>query len=84
MTVRIASAKKYEFIQNEALSNELAAKFWLTQGKKDFAQTLHEKKPAKAIKFGEQNVKLNISNKSIPSGLPPPLLNPTASPLPPP
>lgn len=34
----IASAKEHEFIQNEALSNELAAKFWLERGKEDFAK----------------------------------------------
>ncbi|MFP5270624.1 protein kinase domain-containing protein [Coleofasciculus sp.] len=34
----IASAKEHEFIQNEALSNELAGKFWLAQGKEDFAK----------------------------------------------
>jgi len=34
----IASAKEYEFIQNEALGNELAAKFWLARGKEDFAK----------------------------------------------
>ncbi|MDY6896455.1 MAG: ATP-binding protein, partial [Cyanobacteriota bacterium] len=34
----IASAKTYEFIQNEALANELAAKFWLGMNKEDFAQ----------------------------------------------
>ena len=34
----ISSAKTYEFIQNEALANELAAKFWLGMNKEDFAQ----------------------------------------------
>ena len=34
----IVSAKKYEFIQNEALGNELAAKFWHSRGKEDFAK----------------------------------------------
>lgn len=34
----IASAKEHEFIQNEALSNELAAKFWLALGKEEFAK----------------------------------------------
>ncbi|HEY9853947.1 MAG TPA: AAA family ATPase [Leptolyngbyaceae cyanobacterium] len=34
----IASARKNEFIQNEALSNELAARFWLNKGKEEFAQ----------------------------------------------
>ena len=34
----IESAKEHEFIQNEALGNELAAKFWLARGKEDFAK----------------------------------------------
>ncbi|MFL9452502.1 ATP-binding protein [Tolypothrix bouteillei VB521301_2] len=34
----IESARKNEFTQNEALSNELAAKFWLERGKAEFAQ----------------------------------------------
>ena len=34
----IASAKEHEFIQNEALGNELAAKFWLQLGKEEFAK----------------------------------------------
>ncbi|MGK7925128.1 MAG: AAA family ATPase [Spirulina sp.] len=34
----IASAAENEFIQNEALANELAAKFWLGKGKEKFAQ----------------------------------------------
>ncbi|HEY9596601.1 MAG TPA: serine/threonine-protein kinase PknK, partial [Cyanophyceae cyanobacterium] len=34
----IESAKEHEFIQNEALANELAAKFWLARGKEEFAK----------------------------------------------
>jgi predicted ATPase/GAF domain-containing protein len=34
----IASAREHEFIQNEALANELAAKFWFEQAKEEFAQ----------------------------------------------
>ncbi len=34
----IQSAMKHEFIQNEALGNELAARFWVSMGKDDFAQ----------------------------------------------
>lgn len=34
----IESARENEFIQNEALANELAAKFWLERGKEEFAQ----------------------------------------------
>ncbi len=34
----IAAAREQEFIQIEALANELAAKFWLSQGKEAFAQ----------------------------------------------
>ncbi|MBE9230113.1 GAF domain-containing protein, partial [Phormidium sp. LEGE 05292] len=39
----IKSAKENEFIHEEALANELAAKFWLAQEKPDFAQ-IHLKK----------------------------------------
>nr|AEH57218.1 ser/thr kinase [Prochloron didemni P1-Palau] len=34
----ISSAKEYEFVQNEALGNELAAKFWLELNKESFAK----------------------------------------------
>ncbi|MGH1397583.1 MAG: GAF domain-containing protein, partial [Trichormus sp.] len=34
----IAAAQEHEFIQNVALANELAAKFWLSQGKENIAQ----------------------------------------------
>ncbi|MBD2448128.1 AAA family ATPase [Nostoc sp. FACHB-152] len=34
----IASAEEHGFIQNQALGNELAAKFWLSKGKEDFAK----------------------------------------------
>lgn len=34
----IAFAKENEFTQNVALGNELAARFWLTKGKEEFAQ----------------------------------------------
>ncbi|ACB53445.1 two-component sensor serine/threonine kinase [Crocosphaera subtropica ATCC 51142] len=34
----IASAQENEFIQNEALANELAAKFWIERSKIDFAE----------------------------------------------
>ena len=34
----IACAEKSEFIQNESLANELAAKFWLARGKEKFTQ----------------------------------------------
>ncbi|WP_036487461.1 AAA family ATPase [Myxosarcina sp. GI1] len=34
----IESAKENEFIQNEAIANELAAKFWLSKGKEEFAR----------------------------------------------
>ena len=39
----IASARENEFIQNEALANELAAKFWLARDKTDFAQLYMKK-----------------------------------------
>jgi PAS domain S-box-containing protein len=34
----IAAAREHEFVQNEALANELAGKFWLERGKSEFAQ----------------------------------------------
>ena len=34
----IESAREYEFVQNEALGNELAAKFWLELNKESFAK----------------------------------------------
>jgi serine phosphatase RsbU (regulator of sigma subunit) len=34
----IASAKKHNYLCNEALANELAAQFWLAQQKEDFAR----------------------------------------------
>ncbi|MDM8567489.1 AAA family ATPase [Candidatus Halobeggiatoa sp. HSG11] len=39
----IASAKEHEFIQNEALANELAAKFWLGRNKEEIAQVYLKK-----------------------------------------
>ncbi len=35
----IESARENQFVQNEALANELAAKFWLAKGKEEFAKT---------------------------------------------
>ncbi|ALG69115.1 AAA family ATPase [Beggiatoa leptomitoformis] len=39
----IASANQYEYTQNEAIANELAAKFWLARGKTDIAQIYMKK-----------------------------------------
>ena len=39
----IASARENEFIQDEALANELAAKFWLSKDKEEFAQLYMQK-----------------------------------------
>lgn len=39
----IASARENDYLQNEALGNELAAKFWLAKGKEDFAQLYMQK-----------------------------------------
>jgi predicted ATPase/serine phosphatase RsbU (regulator of sigma subunit)/tRNA A-37 threonylcarbamoyl transferase component Bud32 len=39
----ISSAGENEYIQNEALGNELAAKFWLGKGKEEFAQLYMKK-----------------------------------------
>ncbi len=35
----IESARENKFVQNEALANELAAKFWLAKGKEEFAKS---------------------------------------------
>ncbi|OQW93420.1 MAG: hypothetical protein BWK79_11235, partial [Beggiatoa sp. IS2] len=39
----IALAAQHEYIQEEALANELAGRFWLNKGKKDFAQLYLQK-----------------------------------------
>ena len=39
----ISSARENEFLQNEALANELAAKFWLSKDKEEFAQLYMQK-----------------------------------------
>jgi class 3 adenylate cyclase/GAF domain-containing protein len=39
----IESAREQEFTQDEALANELAAKFWLAKGKEEFAQLYMQK-----------------------------------------
>jgi hypothetical protein len=52
----IKLAKENEFIQDEALANELAAKFWFAQEKSDFAQ-IYLKKHTNVIKSGEPNAK---------------------------
>src|SRR4029078_2287356 len=39
----IASARENDYIQNEALATELAAKCWLAKGKEDFAQLYMQK-----------------------------------------
>jgi PAS domain S-box-containing protein len=39
----IESAREHEFFQNEAIANELAAKFWLQRGKEEFARIYFKK-----------------------------------------
>ncbi|MEP6520097.1 AAA family ATPase [Microcoleus vaginatus] len=39
----ISSAREHGYIQNEALGNELAAKFWLSKGKEEIAQLYMKK-----------------------------------------
>ncbi len=39
----VVSARENDFIQNEALANELAAKFWFDKGKDDFARLYMKK-----------------------------------------
>ena len=76
----IESARDNEFIQNEALSNELAAKFWLEMGKEDFAQ-LYLKKSRQAYQIWGAGTKVKILEAQYPRLLLPmvPAQQPVAS-----
>jgi hypothetical protein len=54
----IQSAQENEFIQNEALANERAARFWLDKNKPEFAQIYMQK--AHYGYQGELNTKSKI------------------------
>ncbi|MEC4892496.1 MAG: serine/threonine-protein kinase PknK, partial [Oscillatoria sp. PMC 1051.18] len=71
----IKSAKENEFIHDEALANELAAKFWFAQEKPDFAQ-IHLKKARQGYQIWGAKRKvealdekylqwLNLTNKEL-------------------
>ena len=61
----IASARENEFIQNEALANELAAKFWLAREKTDFAQ-LYMKKARHCYQLWGAKGKVQHLDKNYP------------------
>jgi PAS domain S-box-containing protein len=61
----IASARENEFIQNEALANELAAKFWLERGKEEFAQ-LYMRKAYQGYQIWGANRKVKVLEKTYP------------------
>lgn len=61
----IESARDHEFIQNEALSNELAAKFWLELGKEDVAQ-LYLKKARQAYQIWGAFTKVKVLEAQYP------------------
>jgi predicted ATPase/tRNA A-37 threonylcarbamoyl transferase component Bud32 len=64
----IDSAKQYEFIQNEALGNELAAKFWLQLNKEDFAKT-YMRKAHQCYQIWGQNARSSIWKRHMHNGL---------------
>lgn len=61
----IESARKNEFIQNEALANELAAKFWLEQGKEEFAQ-LYMRKACQGYQIWGAKRKVEVLEETYP------------------
>lgn len=61
----IKSAQENEFIHEEALANELAAKFWLAQEKPDFAQ-IHLKKARQGYQiWGAERKVENLDEKYL-------------------
>ncbi|MCC3454140.1 AAA family ATPase [Microcoleus sp. PH2017_08_TRC_O_A] len=65
----IASAHENEYIQNEALGNELAAKFWLGKGKEEIAQ-LYMKKAHYGYQFWGAKRKVEDLEQKYPQLLP--------------
>jgi signal transduction histidine kinase/serine/threonine protein kinase len=59
----IASAQENQFIQNEALGNELAAKFWIEQGKNDFAKLYLQKAHYCYQRWGASRKVKNLEEK---------------------
>lgn len=64
----IESAREQEFIQNQALANELAAKFWLSRGKTEFAQ-LYFKKARQAYQIWGAKRKVEELDEKYPEWL---------------
>ena len=64
----VESARENEFIQNEALANELAAKFWLGRGKNEFAQ-LYLKKARQGYQIWGAKSKVEDLDKKYPQWL---------------
>ena len=64
----IASANEQEFIQNEALANELAAKFWLEKGKEAFAQ-IYLKNAHQCYQLWGAKDKVKDLDRQYPQGL---------------
>ena len=65
----IESAKSNEFIHNEALANELAAKFWLERGKSEFAQ-LYMKKAHQGYQIWGAKRKVELLEEIYPQWFP--------------
>lgn len=65
----IASAHENEYIQNEALGNELAAKFWLGKGKEEIAK-LYMKKAHYGYQFWGAKRKVEDLEQKYPQLLP--------------
>jgi PAS domain S-box-containing protein len=64
----IAAAREHEFVQNEALANELAGKFWLERGKAEFAQ-LYLKKARQGYQIWGANRKVADLDERYPQWL---------------
>ena len=61
----ILLAGKQEYIQDEALANELAAKFWLARKNRKFAE-LYMQKAVDCYKFWNANAKVDFLHKNYP------------------
>ena len=64
----VKSAQENEFIQDEALANELAAKCWLEQGKTEFAQ-IHLQKARQGYQFWGAKRKVEDLEEKYPQWL---------------
>jgi PAS domain S-box-containing protein len=59
----IASAHEQGFVRNEAIANELAAKFWLEKGKADFAKVYMNKSIFCYSKWGAKRKVVDLEDK---------------------